>query len=76
MRYLHSRIGSRNDMPCVYWTDTSVQCIIGCFRGDLDELGVKVEETHKDNKQHYDDYMEFISICRMLIANTTKEITK
>lgn len=63
---IYGRImGSRNDTPAVYWVKAGEeQCVVGCFRGTLDELEARVKETHKDNPKHLHDYLRFIKGVR------------
>jgi hypothetical protein len=58
-------MGSRGDIPVVYWLEPGKeQCIVGCFRGTLDQLETKVKETHQNNKKHLEDYLKFIQNVR------------
>lgn len=58
-------MGSRNDTPTVYWLEVGKeQCVVGCFRGDLNELEKKVKYTHKDNPKHLNDYLQWIEKVR------------
>jgi hypothetical protein len=58
-------MGSRDDIPAVYWLEPGKeQCIVGCFRGTLDELEAKVKETHKNNPEHLNNYLKFIKNVR------------
>ncbi len=58
-------MGSRNDCPAVYWTAVGEeQCVVGCFRGTLNELEEAVRETHRDNATHLHDYLTFIEAVR------------
>lgn len=58
-------MGSRSDFPAVYWNKVGKeQCVVGCFRGTLLELEEKVKETHKNNPEHYENYMNFIKGVR------------
>ncbi len=58
-------MGSRAGAPKVYWVKAGEeQCVVGCFRGTLDELEAKVNETHKDNPKHLHDYPTFIKAVR------------
>lgn len=58
-------MGSRDDIPAVYWLKPGKeQCIVGCFRGTLDELEAKVKETHADNPEHLKNYLKFIKNVR------------
>jgi hypothetical protein len=53
----------------VYWIGDNIQCVVGCFRGDLTALETKVKENYPSGK-HHDDYMEFIRIAKWLINET------
>lgn len=58
-------MGSRNDNPTVYWLEAGKeQCVVGCFRGTLDDLEKAVKETHAYNKKHLTDYLSFIQSVR------------
>ena len=58
-------MGSRDDIPKVYWVKAGEeQCVVGCFRGTLNELEARVKETHKDNPKHLQDYLTFIKAVR------------
>jgi hypothetical protein len=58
-------MGRRKDSPRVYWiTPGEEQCVIGCFRGNLDELEAAVRKTHVNNPQHLRDYLKWISAVR------------
>lgn len=58
-------MGSRGDTPTVYWIKPGKeQCVVGCFRGTLDELEARVQETHKDNPEHLKNYLKFIELVR------------
>lgn len=65
-RIVGHRIGARSANPAVYWLEVGKeQCIIGCFRGTLDELEEKVKETYPDPKnKHHIEYMRFINSVR------------
>lgn len=64
-RITGKRMGSRYDFPVIYWNEVgNEQCVVGCFRGTLSELEKKVKETHKNNPEHFDDYMKFIKCVR------------
>lgn len=65
-RVIGLKMGSRNDFPSVYWTKVGKeQCVVGCFRGTLDELEKAVEETHKNNKKYLTQYRKFIRLVRL-----------
>lgn len=65
-RIIGPKMGSRNDNPVVYWTKAGEeQCIVGCFRGTLNELEEAVEETHKDNPVYLTQYRKFIRCVRL-----------
>lgn len=58
-------MGSRNDYPAVYWIEVGKeQCIVGCFKGTLDELERAVERTHKHNSVYFTEYKKFIKAIR------------
>ena len=58
-------MGSRDDTPTVYWLNVGKeQCVVGCFRGDLNELEKKVKYTHKNNPKHLNDYLQWIEKVR------------
>lgn len=58
-------IGSRNDDPTVYWVNPGEeQCVVGCFRGTLDELEAAVRIRHEDNQEYLTDYLTFIKAVR------------
>lgn len=58
-------MGSRDDIPKVYWIKAGEErCVVGCFRGTLDELEARVKETHKDNPKHLHNYLRFIKAVR------------
>lgn len=69
-RIIGPQMGSRLDHPVVYWQGENVQCVVGCFRGNLDDLEEKVRETHYNNEKHLNDYLKFIKVVR----NTIKEL--
>lgn len=59
------QMGRREDTPIVYWLEVGKeQCVVGCFRGNLNELEEKVKETHKDNSKHLNDYLQWIEKVR------------
>ena len=59
------KMGSRGDTPAVYWKEPGKeQCVVGCFRGTLDELEAKVKETHANNPEHLENYLKFIKKVR------------
>ena len=59
------KIGRRNSNPAVYWLEIGMeQCVVGCFRGNLEELTERVQEKHAENKKHLADYMNFINAVR------------
>jgi hypothetical protein len=58
-------MGSRGDTPAVYWLEPGKeQCVVGCFRGTLDQLEAKVKETHANNPEHLKNYLKFIKNVR------------
>jgi hypothetical protein len=58
-------MGSRNDTPTVYWLEAGKeQCVVGCFRGNLNDLEKKVKETHADNAEHLQSYLKFIKMVK------------
>jgi hypothetical protein len=58
-------MGSRNDNPTVYWvTPGKEQCVVGCFRGTLNELEVAVKIRHECNQEHLNAYLTFIEAVR------------
>lgn len=64
-RIIGSAMGSRSDNPAVYWIEAGKeQCVVGCFRGTLDELEKAVEKTHKDNLKYLEQYRKFIKAVR------------
>lgn len=71
-RLVGPAMGSRDANPVVYWLEGNVQCVVGCFRGDLDALEQKVRETHANNKEHFDDYMHFIKTAKRIIKEFEK----
>lgn len=64
-RIVGCSMGSRFAQPFVYWTkEGKEQCVVGCFRGTLDELEVAARKTHKDNEEHRNAYLSFIKAVR------------
>lgn len=64
-RVIGKRIGSRKDNPIVYWLEAGKeQCVVGCFRGTLNDLERAVEKTHKDNPEYLEQYRKFIKAVR------------
>jgi hypothetical protein len=58
-------MGSRHDYPSIYWTSMGEeQCVVGCFRGTLNELEEAVRVTHRDNATYLHDYLTFIEAVR------------
>ena len=58
-------MGSRGDIPAVYWIEPGKeQCVVGCFRGTLDQLEAEVKETHANNPEHLKNYLKFIKNVR------------
>jgi hypothetical protein len=58
-------MGSRWGTPKVYWLKPGEeQCVVGCFKGTLDELEERVKKTHQDKQEHLKNYMEFIQKVR------------
>ena len=53
-------------MPKVYWTERGKeQCIVGCFRGNLDQLEAKVISQYPETvNKHHQDYMRWITAVR------------
>ncbi len=55
------KMGSRGDVPAVYWLEPGKeQCVVGCFRGTLDELESRVRKIHANNPEHLENYLKFI----------------
>ena len=64
-RIFGGKMGHRDDIPAVYWIEPGrEQCVVGCFRGTLDQLEERVKETHADNPEHLKNYLEFIKKVR------------
>lgn len=59
-----SPIGSRKDQTSVYWDDSQVRVVCGCFAGTLEEFITEVDKTHPSG-QHREDYIRLIEtiIC-------------
>ena len=58
-------MGRRNDSPAVYWTTIGEeQCVVGCFRGTLNELEEAVRKTHQNNATYLHEYLTFIEAVR------------
>lgn len=54
-----------NDTPIVYWIEAGKeQCVVGFFRGTLDQLWDEVEMTHADNPQYIANCKKFIKAVR------------
>jgi len=66
-RYTSKKIGSRNAQTTIYWIEDNIQIICGCFKGNLLQFELAVEETHKNNPQYLEEYQKFIKICEFLI---------
>ena len=65
-------IGSRNDTTTFYrGRDCKIYVSCGCFNGDIDIFEKQVEETHKDNEKHKNDYLKAIELAlsRLEIAS-------
>jgi hypothetical protein len=45
----------------------------GCFKGTLAEFVAKIEETHKSNAQHLNDYRALVAMFRAYAAQAGKD---
>lgn len=71
LRFVGPRMGSRHDNPTIYWLGSNIQCVVGCFRGNLNALEAKVRETHASNPEHLNAYLQFITVARNLVRETS-----
>ena len=62
-------IGSRKSQTCIYWTTKEDMLIIcGCFKGNLEEFKLAVENKHKGTI-YYEEYMKFINKVEKYIGD-------
>jgi len=61
-------IGSAKRMTTYCFNLDKIWC--GCFIGTLAEFEIQVKETHKNNKQFYDEYSLFIEYLKQLKENS------
>ena len=65
-RIVGGRMGRRDDTPSVYWIEEGKeQCVVGCFRGTLEDLEKQVLETHADGTKYRKDYLNFINAVKL-----------
>ena len=57
-----SGIGSVGRMTTYVFETGIIFC--GCFRGNLEQFETIVKKTHENNKEHLEDYLNFIAFIK------------
>lgn len=66
MRYVSKNMGSRNSQTSIYWIDTNIQIICGCFRGDINKFEEAIKQTHANNDTYKNEYLKLVELMKYI----------
>ena len=51
----------------MYWLDSNVQLVYGCFRGNLEQFEAKVKSKHANNIEWLNEFLREIEIMKTIL---------